>query len=30
MISFKDLGHEVGKKYSDYEILWMRDAFGLF
>lgn len=30
MIVFRDLGHEVGKKYSNYESLWMRDAFGLF
>ncbi len=27
---FKDLGHEVGEKYYNYETLWMRDAFALF
>ena len=27
---FKDLGHEVGDKYYNYETLWMRDAFALF
>ena len=27
---FKDLGHEVGKKYDNYETLWMRDDFALF
>lgn len=30
IIVFKDLGHEVGKKYSNYEALWMRDTFGLY
>ena len=27
---FKDLGHEVGDKYYDYETLWIHDAFALF
>jgi cephalosporin-C deacetylase len=30
IIVFKDLGHEVGKKYDTYEELWMRDKFALF
>jgi len=27
---FKDLGHEVGDKYYNYETLWIHDAFALF
>lgn len=27
---FKDLGHEISKKYKDLEGRWMRDAFALF
>lgn len=30
IIIFKDLGHEVGQAYKDYEGRWMRDTFGLF
>lgn len=30
IIIFKDLGHEVGQPYKDYEGRWMRDTFGLF
>lgn len=30
IIVFKDLGHEVGEKYSLYEERWMRDQFALF
>jgi cephalosporin-C deacetylase len=27
---FKDLGHEVGNKYYNYEERWTRDYFALF
>nr|WP_294791939.1 acetylxylan esterase [uncultured Mucilaginibacter sp.] len=27
---FKDLGHEVGKTYVDYQSRWLHDTFGLF
>jgi len=30
LIIFRDLGHEVGKPYKNYEGRWMRDTFGLF
>ena len=30
IILFRDLGHEVGQQYKDYEGRWMRDTFGLF
>jgi cephalosporin-C deacetylase len=30
IIVFKDLGHEVGKKYMLYEERWMRDQFAMF
>ncbi len=30
MIIFRDLGHEIGKKYNIYEGRWMRDQFALF
>jgi cephalosporin-C deacetylase-like acetyl esterase len=30
IIIFRDLGHEVGQLYKDYEGRWMRDTFGLF
>ena len=30
IIIFKDLGHEIGKKYEIYEGRWMRDQFALF
>lgn len=30
MIIFKDLGHEVGQPYKEFEGRWMRDTFGLF
>jgi len=30
LIIFRDLGHEIGKKYSVYEGRWMRDTFALF
>ncbi len=30
IIVFKDLGHEVGEKYSLYEERWMRDEFAMF
>jgi cephalosporin-C deacetylase len=30
LIIFRDLGHEIGKKYSIYEGRWMRDTFALF
>ena len=30
LIAFKDLGHEVGQEYVNYEGRWIRDAFGLF
>jgi cephalosporin-C deacetylase len=30
LIIFRDLGHEIGKKYNDYEGRWMRDTFALF
>jgi cephalosporin-C deacetylase-like acetyl esterase len=30
LIIFRDLGHEVAKKYKAYEARWMQDAFGLF
>ncbi|MCR8561803.1 acetylxylan esterase [Mucilaginibacter sp. BJC16-A38] len=30
LIVFRDLGHEIGKKYEVYEGRWMRDTFALF
>jgi len=30
LIIFRDLGHEVGRPYKNYEGHWMRDTFGLF
>ena len=30
LIIFRDLGHEIGKKYEVYEGRWMRDTFALF
>ena len=30
LIIFRDLGHEVGRPYKNYEGRWMRDTFGLF
>jgi len=30
LIIFRDLGHEIGKKYAVYEGRWMRDTFALF
>jgi len=30
LIVFRDLGHEIGKKYVVYEGRWMRDLFALF
>ncbi len=30
IIIFRDLGHEIGKKYNIYEGRWMRDTFALF
>jgi cephalosporin-C deacetylase len=30
LIVFRDLGHEIGKKYEVYEGRWMRDQFALF
>lgn len=30
LIIFRDLGHEVGKPYKNYEGRWMRDTFALF
>ena len=30
LIIFRDLGHEVGINYKNYEGRWMRDTFGLF
>ena len=30
LIVFRDLGHEIGKKYEVYEGDWMRDTFALF
>jgi len=30
LIIFRDLGHEIGKKYVVYEGRWMRDTFALF
>jgi cephalosporin-C deacetylase len=30
IIIFRDLGHEVGATYKNYEGRWMRDTFGLF
>ncbi len=30
LIVFRDLGHEIGKKYVVYEGRWMRDQFALF
>jgi cephalosporin-C deacetylase len=30
LIIFRDLGHEIGKKYNVYEGRWMRDTFALF
>ncbi|WP_461453445.1 acetylxylan esterase [Mucilaginibacter sp.] len=30
LIIFRDLGHEVGRVYKNYEGRWMRDTFGLF
>ncbi len=30
IILFRDLGHEIGKKFNVYEGRWMRDTFALF
>ena len=30
IIIFRDLGHEIGKKYNIYEGRWMRDQFAMF
>lgn len=30
LIIFRDLAHEIGKKYVVYEGRWMRDTFALF
>jgi len=30
LIVFRDLGHEIGKKFEIYEGRWMRDTFALF
>jgi cephalosporin-C deacetylase len=30
IIIFRDLGHEIGKKFNVYEGRWMRDTFALF